>query len=128
MKCEVCNKDFFNSQHLEEHSQRCEICPVASKGTQVMHQRRHLGVPRRKKPQKCPECGINFTNLQQHIDSVHLAEKQICPQCGKELKKHSLRGHMKTEHDKEPCTVCGKMFGSKRMKKHIRSAHTPEIN
>ena len=135
-KCEVCGKGFVSTQTLKDHNNihtgekpyKCELCTAcfASRGTQVMHQRRHLGVPRRKKPQKCTECGVTFTNLQQHIDSVHLAEKQICPQCGKEFKKHSLRGHMKTEHDKEPCTVCGKLFGAKRMKKHIHSAHTPK--
>jgi len=84
--CIFCGKGFFDQKDLERHQRRV-----------------HSDIK-----EMCPECGLHFKNVAEHMKTVHVGRsRETCPECGKSV--GDLKDHMKSVHEKVKnysCTIC----------------------
>ncbi|XP_018328247.1 gastrula zinc finger protein XlCGF46.1-like [Agrilus planipennis] len=121
---------------FEDHQKRydrntflCHLCGHIAK-TKSSYYNHNISKHMEKKFE-CKLCGKKYlysSNLQVHINAIHLANKSyLCTRCGKRFSySNALEYHMRlhTGEKKYVCTYCGKRFtmaGS--LKRHIRT-HT----
>lgn len=123
-KCQECNREFQQKNHLESHlcgnhkEYKCLEC------AQVFYRNSHLKRHEKKhsKKYKCPHCCLEF-----ELQSLMIKHKNThqfeCNQCLKKfnnptvLKKH-IRNHAKVE-----CQYCFKPLTKKALKVHIDTVH-----
>ena len=83
----------------------------------------------------CPECDEPYgsrSELQDHIDEVHLKLSYDCHKCGKIFKgRHGLKQHLQKVHEKErfrvQCDMCADWLPNKEcLDNHVRIRHTGE--
>ncbi|XP_058826409.1 zinc finger protein ZFP2-like [Topomyia yanbarensis] len=121
-KCDICGKEFLNSNHLVQHRRihtgerphKCANCgrAFAQKSHLTAHMKHHTGDFRFK----CDTCGKGFiykTELVIHI-RIHTGERpHKCDLCGKDFVQGSaLTQHMRSHVGERlhQCEVCGKGF------------------
>ena len=78
----------------------------------------------------CPPCDKKFevSDIEKHIEEIHLEEKTVCTICGKEFLERDIEEHTKAEHVKDElkCEMCPKTYTTEhKTKRHMWRAHTP---
>ena len=99
--CTLCDKEFFMQSDLDRH-------------TREAHE---------KKRDICPECGLSFKKVGEHIKKVHRKEhsQETCPECGKTV--GDVRDHMRSVHEKVKnfsCPICPlQTYKMNTLKRHL---------
>lgn len=84
--CPECGKGFFAKRDVEKHLKTHEgyksVCNLCGKSVSSIENHMtifHSGIDRRV---VCPQCGLKFVNLKEHIREVHEKIKNFsCPEC-----------------------------------------------
>ena len=136
-ECKICNKSFASpdklKRHLFTHSDKkikCDQCDKAffnKQNLQIHISTVHLKL----RPFKCNECGKDFPvkkNLTGHISAVHdKIKKYQCDVCQlKFSQKHHLDQHMPMHTGIKPfdCSICGKSYTTRNsLNQHTINVH-----
>ena len=130
VKCEICGKLLrdVEQHHRDYHAaEKVHACDVCGKGFHALDKLRIHKRVHTKSKEMCDICSEEYTNLKQHVESVHqMIKKYACEVKGCTTKfnssyaliKHQLHVH---EGLRYKCELCNKEVAS--LKSHIKLVH-----
>ena len=132
LRCESCQKEFFNSNDLEIHKsiqhgivqKGKKICPDCKKPYIQRHKCQKEQIETNLTCQECGKVLATQRGLQKHMLN-HLEKKFDCPHCDKKWPSESLMAmHIKQSHRPATCELCNSKCSSfNELKRHKVLVH-----
>lgn len=145
-KCPSCRKSFVNKLDLDDHVKAmhsepgfvCEICEKVCPDLRLLKEHLRYKHKMNMKRVKCNSCHLTFINksdLESHVNAVHLKSDKIshhnnlvCDKCGKYFEIIDLlQIHTTLMHSEEKpfkCQICSESFTEKlQLMKHALEKH-----
>ena len=126
--CSICKKnvsklsDHTKRVHLKLRQHPCNLCGIEFYDKHDL--KKHIRKVHEGKREICPECGLSFKRIHEHIRVVHRREitKEVCPHCGKSYSQ--VKEHIRSVHENErnfSCHLCPlKTFTNATLKTHLQ--------